>query len=64
LVHLKQEEGWKPDRAAIVIQINPFFAQQEHNSITSLSDNTSATMQAQQTVDKIDLTGGIISYLV
>jgi len=42
-VHLKQEEGWRPDGAAITTQPNPFSAQREHNSITSPSNRIMAT---------------------
>jgi len=42
-VHLKQEEGWQLDGAAIAIQTNPFSTQCKHNSITLLSDRIMAT---------------------
>ena len=29
LVHLVQEEGWRPNKAIIIIYTNPFSAQQE-----------------------------------
>jgi len=41
-VHSKQEEGWRPDGAAIATQTNPFSAQQEYDSITSLNDRITA----------------------
>jgi len=41
-VHSEQKEGWQLDRAVIAIQTNPSFTQQEHNSITSLSNRMNA----------------------
>jgi len=42
-VHSEHKDGWRPDRATIVIQTNPFLEQREHNNITSLSDKIIAT---------------------
>jgi len=43
-VHSEQEEGWQPDKAAIATQTNPFFTQQEYNSITSPDNRINATV--------------------
>ena len=37
-MHLVQEKGQQLNRAAIIIQTNPFLIQQEYNNITLLSD--------------------------
>jgi len=43
-VHLEQEEGWQLDGATIATQTNPFFAQREHNSITSPDNRMNVTV--------------------
>ena len=37
LVHLEQEEGWRPKGAIIIIQTNFFLVQQEHVGIILLN---------------------------
>ena len=37
-VHSEQEEGWRLEGAAIVMQTSPFSAQQEHEGIITPSD--------------------------
>ena len=37
LIHLKQEKGWRLDKAAIVMYNNFFLIQQEYKSIVLLS---------------------------
>ena len=58
LVHLIQEEGWRPEGAAIVMQTNFFSAQREHVGIISPSKRITATTRARRLGTK-NLTGGI-----
>ena len=58
LVHLKQEEGWRPNRAIIVTQINFFSAQREHEGIISPSKRIIDITQARR-LDAKDLIRGI-----
>jgi len=62
-VHSEQEEGWRPDGAAIATQTNPLLAQREHDSITSPSDRITATTRARRCACGNDRCGGIISHL-
>jgi len=63
-VHSKQEEGWRSKGAMIVVQINPFLEQREHNGMTSPSDRMTATTRVRRSVEDRDvLTRGIMSYL-
>ena len=43
LVHLVQEEGWRPKGAIIVIYTNPFNTQREQVGMISLSKRITAT---------------------
>ena len=43
-IHLKQEEGWRPERAVIVTQTNFFLAQREYVGMILLSKRITATI--------------------
>ena len=58
LVHLTQEEGWRPKKATIAIQTNFFSSQREQEGIISPSKRITATVQAQHS-DAKNLIGGI-----
>jgi len=45
-VHSEQEEGWRLEGAAIVIQTNFLLAQREQVNIISPSDRITTTTQA------------------
>jgi transposase InsO family protein len=58
LVHSEQEEGWRPDGAAIATHTNPFFAQREQGLIISPSREIDVARRARRS-DAEDLIGGI-----
>ena len=44
LVHLTQEEGWRPKGATIIMQTNFFSLQREQEGIISPSEKITATV--------------------
>ena len=61
LIHLKQEEGWRLNKAAIITHTNFFLAQQEYIGIISPSKKITATSlkQHMEHSDAKDLIRGI-----
>ena len=62
-VHSEQEEGWRLEGAAIVIQTNFLLAQREQVNIISPSDRITTTTQAWWCTCGNNRYRGIISYL-
>jgi hypothetical protein len=48
LVHSRQEEGWRPDGAAIATHNNFFSAQREQVGMISLSERINAQTRARR----------------
>ena len=62
-VHLEQEEGWRPEGAAIATQTSSFSTQREQGPIITPCDNIDATIRARRCACGNDRCGGIISHL-
>jgi len=58
LVHSEQEEGWRPEGAAIAMQDSRFSAQREQEDIISPSEIMVDTSSARRS-EAVDLMGGI-----
>jgi len=58
LVHSTQEEGWRPEGAAIATHTNFFSSQREHEGMISPGERIVDTTRARRS-DAEDLTAGI-----